>query len=91
MRKFLKALAMFAGGSLVVFAVGLPWLYFWFLNAGPAVWQDYLGYDSLLAATLGAGLYPFLIGGLVKAVIAALLLPAAWWGANKLKANRDAD
>lgn len=73
-RKFLKALATFVGGSVVVFAVGLPWL----------------------AATLGAnlqqtlewGLYPFVIGGLVKALIAAVLLPAAWWGADKLAARR---
>ena len=90
-RKFLKALATFVGGSLVVFAFGLPWLAGWLAIAGPAVWHDYMGYDTVLEATLGAGLYPFILGGLIKAVIAALLLPAAWWGANKLKANRDAD
>ena len=76
-RKFLKALATFAGGSLVVFAFGLPWL----AVVTGATFQE----------TLEWGLYPFIVGGIVKAVIAAILLPAAWWGANNLKSNRNAD
>jgi biotin transport system substrate-specific component len=73
-RKFLKALATFAGGSLVVFAFGLPWL----AVVTGATFQQ----------TLEWGLYPFIAGGIVKAIIAAILLPAAWWGANKLNARR---
>ena len=34
---------------------------------------------------LEAGLYPFVVGGLVKAAIAGVLLPGAW------RAVRDAD
>ncbi|MCS0498267.1 biotin transporter BioY [Protaetiibacter mangrovi] len=74
-RKFFKALATFAGGSLVVFAFGLPWL---------AVVTG-----ATLQETLEWGLYPFIIGGIVKAIIAAILLPAAWWGADKLAARRN--
>jgi len=70
-RKILKALATFAGGTLVVFAIGLPWLAF---ALG-------IGVDL----TLEYGLYPFLIGGAIKALIAAALLPLAWFGANKLE------
>ncbi len=73
-RKFFKALATFVGGSVVVFAFGLPWLAF------------VLGAN--LAQTLEWGLYPFIIGGLIKAAIAAALLPAAWWGADKLAERR---
>ncbi|MEO8263710.1 MAG: biotin transporter BioY [Pseudolysinimonas sp.] len=73
-RQVLKALAIFAGGSLIVFAVGLPWLSF------------VLGTD--LNTTLEYGLYPFILGGVIKAAIAAGLLPLAWWGANKLNADR---
>ncbi len=73
-RKVLKALATFVGGSLVVFAFGLPWL------------AAVLGTD--LPTTLQYGLYPFIVGGLVKAAIAAALLPLAWWGADKLAARR---
>lgn len=69
-RKIFKALATFVGGSLVVFAFGLPWLAF---SLG-------IGVDL----TLEYGLWPFVIGGLIKAAIAAVLLPAAWWGASKL-------
>ena len=73
-RKFLKALATFVGGSLVVFAVGLPWLA--------------IVTGATLAQTLEWGLYPFLVGGIIKAAIAAALLPLAWWGAGKLSSRR---
>ncbi|MFP2960481.1 biotin transporter BioY [Myxococcus sp. 1LA] len=58
------ALPLFIAGQLVVFAVGLPWLV---LAAG-------LG----MAKALSLGFTPFLPGGLLKAVIAAVLLPLAW-------------
>jgi biotin transport system substrate-specific component len=69
-RKILKALTTFAGGTLVVFAFGLPWLAF---ALG-------IGVDL----TLEYGLYPFLIGGAIKALIAAAVLPLAWFGAERL-------
>jgi biotin transport system substrate-specific component len=73
-RKVLKALALFLGGSVAVFAIGLPWLSF------------VLGTD--LATTLEYGLWPFIIGGLIKALLAAGLLPLAWWGAEKLSRSK---
>lgn len=73
-RRFPKAVLTFVGGSLIVFAVGLPWLSF------------VLGTD--LETTLQYGLYPFIVGGIVKALIAAALLPLAWWGADKLSRDR---
>ena len=57
-RKFLKALATFAGGTLVVFAFGLPWLAV-VTRRRPS------------RRPSNAGLYPFIIGGIIKAVIAA--------------------
>jgi biotin transport system substrate-specific component len=78
-RKILKALATFAAGSLAVFAVGLPWLA--------------IALHLNLQQTLAAGFYPFVIGGVIKAVIAAGLLPLAWFGAGKLakiRAENDA-
>ena len=74
-RRFLKALATFAGGSLVVFAVGLPWL------------AAVLGLTDPLTV-LEAGFLPFVVGGIIKALIAAALLPAAWWEADALQARR---
>jgi biotin transport system substrate-specific component len=73
-RKFPKAAFTFVGGSLVVFAIGLPWL------------SLVLGTD--LETTLEYGLYPFIVGGIVKALIAAGLLPLAWWGAGKLDRSK---
>ena len=73
-RKVLKALATFAAGSLAVFAIGLPWLS--------------ITLHLNLAQTLAAGFYPFIIGGVIKAVIAAGLLPLGWRGADKLAERR---
>jgi biotin transport system substrate-specific component len=69
-RQVLKALATFVAGTLVVFAIGLPWL-------AVALQLD-------LAQTLNAGLWPFLVGGAIKAALAAGILPLAWWGADRL-------
>lgn len=74
-RKFLKALATFAAGTLSVFVIGLPWL-------AVVAHLDF-------ASTLNYGLVPFLIPGAIKALIAAGLLPLAWFGANKLAKRRD--
>lgn len=73
-RRVLKALATFAAGTLVVFAVGLPWL------------AVAMGFD--LGQTLATGLLPFLIGGAIKTAIAAGLLPLAWWGAERRRSAR---
>ncbi len=63
-RSLLRGVLGFVAGSGVVFLIGLPWLK---VVAG-LTWPE----------TLGAGLYPFIIGGVVKAVAAALVLRGAW-------------
>jgi len=73
-RKVLKAVVTFVAGSVAVFAVGLPWLsVVLHLN---------------LEQTLEAGLYPFLVGGAIKAAIAAGLLPLAWKAADRFAPKR---
>lgn len=76
-RHVLKALATFVGGSLIVFAFGLPWL--------AAVT------GGTFMQVLEWGLLPFIPGGIIKAAIAAALLPLAWWGANRLAERRAED
>jgi len=88
-RKVVGTLVSFLAGTVVIYAIGLPWLYFSLSNLGPAVWQDYLGYDSVLAATVGAGILPFLIGDLLKALLAAALLPLAWRGLTRLNRTKE--
>ncbi|MEA9983740.1 MULTISPECIES: biotin transporter BioY [Subtercola] len=62
--KFVGAFISFAGGTIVTFAIGMAWL------------AAVLGLN--LQQTLNGGLYPFIVGGIVKAVIAAALIPLAW-------------
>lgn len=76
-RHVLKALATFVGGSVIVFAFGLPWL--------AAVT------GGTFVQVLEWGLIPFIPGGIIKALIAAALLPLAWWGANRLAKHRESD
>jgi biotin transport system substrate-specific component len=59
-----KALPLFTVGSLIVFAVGVPWLA--------------VAADLSLARAVELGFVPFIAGGIVKAIAAAGLLPAAW-------------
>lgn len=76
-RKVAKAILSFAAGTVVTFAFGLPWLSYT-LSLG-------------LNDTLQAGLYPFIIGGVVKAVIAALLLTAGWKAVERSTRRNDSD
>ena len=63
-RSPLKALPVFALGSLVVFLVGVPWLA--------------VAADLDLRTAIDLGFVPFILGGIVKAALAAGLLPTAW-------------
>ncbi|HEX5730515.1 biotin transporter BioY [Microbacterium sp.] len=87
-RKVLGMFVTYVSGSAVIYAFGLPWLYVSLSNLGPAVWQDALGYDTLIGATLGAGMFPFLLGDLLKAVLAAALVPLVWKGVHALDARK---
>lgn len=88
-RKVVGTLVSFLAGTVVIYAVGLPWLAVSLSNLGRAVWHDYLGYDSVAAATFGAGILPFLVGDVLKAVLAAALLPLAWRGVARLGSSQE--
>jgi biotin transport system substrate-specific component len=68
-RRFLGGMVSYLAGSAIVFAVGLPWL------------AATLGLD--LQQTLQAGLYPFILGGVIKAAIAAGLIRLGWFAADR--------
>jgi biotin transport system substrate-specific component len=63
-RRFNSAVAAMLSGSVVIYLFGLPWL------ARTA--------NLDLTGTLEAGLYPFVIGDLIKLYLAGMLLPGAW-------------
>jgi biotin transport system substrate-specific component len=72
----LTALAMLLG-NVAIYIPGLLWLAQFY--AGPG--QDYIaatGATTVWGATLAAGLTPFLLGDLLKLLLAATLVPAAW-------------
>lgn len=68
-RRFLGGMAAYLAGSTIVFAVGLPWLAF--------------SLGLTLEQTLQAGLYPFILGGVVKAAIAAGVIRLGWFAADR--------
>jgi biotin transport system substrate-specific component len=68
-RKWLRTLLAFLGGTVLIYAVGLPWLFVALTNLHVA---------NPLQATLVGGLYPFLIGDAIKAILAAVILPLVW-------------
>ena len=63
-RSFRSSICAMFLGSLVIYLVGVPWL----ANAA--------GYDA--ATAMERGLYPFVVGDVIKLLVAAGLLPTAW-------------
>jgi biotin transport system substrate-specific component len=63
-RKLWKSVPLFVAGQAVIFAIGVPWL-----AASTGQSLDW---------ALENGFYPFILGGLVKAAIAAVVLGGAW-------------
>jgi len=70
-RRVWLAVIAFLAGEVVIYAVGLPWL--------AAVTQG--SPEQVLAW----GLTPFLLGDLIKALIAGALLPAGWWAVRRIR------
>jgi biotin transport system substrate-specific component len=75
-RGLVRGMLAFVAGSGVVFLIGLPWL------------KVTLGLDW--PATIAAGLTPFIVGGVIKAVIAALVLRGAWALVDRADATKQA-
>ena len=70
-RRFSSAVAAMLSGNVVIYLVGLPWLA--------------AKIDAGLEDTLEAGLYPFVVGDLLKLYLAGALLPAAWAAVTRFK------
>ncbi len=82
-------LAMF-GGTLLVYLPGLLWLGYligtdWTPPGGEVALGELISGSSTLNKTLSGGLYPFIVGDLMKLMAAALVLPAAWLMVGRTK------
>ena len=69
-RRPVLAFVGFAAASIVPFLFGIPYMAF-ILNV-------VMGLDYSFWAILEVGLLPFILGGVVKAALAAAIIPGAW-------------
>jgi biotin transport system substrate-specific component len=65
-RRYVTSVVAMAAGLVIIFACGVLWLAFF---ARPAVG---------LAGALRSGLYPFIPADILKVLVAAAIMPAAW-------------
>jgi biotin transport system substrate-specific component len=70
-RNLASALGAMLCGNVLIYLCGLPWL------------AHVLGTDT--EKTLELGLYPFIVGDLLKLYLAALILPAGWRLAGRMR------
>ncbi|MGH3113414.1 MAG: biotin transporter BioY [Gaiellaceae bacterium] len=70
-RRFNSAVAAMLTGNVVIYLFGLPWL------------AREIG--TGLEGTLEAGIYPFVVGDILKLYLAAALLPSAWKLVERLR------
>jgi biotin transport system substrate-specific component len=70
-RSFSTAVTVMLSGNVVIYAFGLPWLH----HTLHVSWAKALEY----------GLYPFVVGDIVKLYLAALALPASWRLVRRLR------
>ena len=74
--------AMLAG-NLAVYSTGLLWLGYliatdWVAPGGTKPISELIAGSGTLDKTLKGGLYPFIVGDLMKLLLAAMVLPGAW-------------
>ncbi len=74
-RRVLGALAAMAIGNVVIYLVGVPWL------------MAVLDVD--LATGIKLGVTPFIVGDIVKLLLAAAAFPAAWWVVDRRGDDED--
>jgi biotin transport system substrate-specific component len=62
-------------GTVLIYAIGVPWL---------------MAYAHMtISSALSAGVRPFVAGDVLKVLLAAGLLPAAWWGVGRVRGRQD--
>ncbi len=80
-------------GNLVIYVPGLLWLGYliatdWTIPGTEAVLSEVIAGSDTLDKTLKGGLYPFIVGDLMKLMLAAWTLPAAWALVDRFKGHR---
>lgn len=65
-------------GTIAIYAWGLPWLYAYLSQYAPAALQRLFGTSDAVVATLNSGLFPFIVGDTLKALLVAGALNLCW-------------
>lgn len=73
-RNLIGAIGAMLIGSVLIYAVGLPWL------------MAVTGFDAETA--IAKGLTPYLLGDAIKLALAAVAFPAAWWIVGRRPGDR---
>jgi biotin transport system substrate-specific component len=81
-------------GNVLLYVPGLLWLAYliatdWTAPGGSRPISEVIAGSGTLDKTLTGGLYPFIVGDLMKLLAAAMVLPAAWAIVGKVKSARD--
>jgi len=80
-------------GNLALYVPGLLWLGYligsgWAPPGGEKTLSELIAGSGTLDKTLKGGLYPFIVGDLMKLLLAAMVLPGAWALAEKVRGRR---
>lgn len=78
-RRTFKAILAFFAGTVVTFVFGLCWLTYSLAS---------YGLPNDLNSVLEAGLYPFIVGGIIKSLLAAGIISLAWSGLGRRDARK---
>lgn len=81
-RKPALAFVGFVGASIVPFLIGVPYM--------ALILTAVLGQQVTFAGVLAAGVWPFIVPGLIKAAAAALIIPGAWLAARAVDRRKNA-
>ena len=81
------------GGTVLVYVPGLLWLGYliatdWTPPGGETALSELISGSTTLDKALKGGLYPFIVGDLMKLMAAAMALPAAWLAVERVKGKR---
>lgn len=76
-------------GSVALYVPGLLWLGYligtdWLPSGGSTPISELISGSDTLDKTLKGGLYPFIVGDLMKLMLAAMVLPSAWLLTDRL-------
>jgi biotin transport system substrate-specific component len=80
-------------GNVAIYVPGLLWLGYliatdWVAPGGSKPLGELIAGSGTLEKTLSGGLYPFIVGDLMKLLLAAMTLPAAWALVGRFKGPR---